>query len=76
MESWLRYVTCWNNFVGIATHSEGHRWDMAKSKRKSEFHPWGIFQQESCWGKEVISNVNFALSSNSKDQLGDLNQKL
>ena len=36
----------------------------------------GSFQEESCWDKDVISNVNFALSSNSKDQLGDLNQRL
>ena len=36
----------------------------------------GSFEQEPCWDCDAMSNVNVALSSNSKDQLGDLNRKL
>ena len=36
----------------------------------------GSFQEEPCWDRDVMSNANFALSSYSKDQIGDLNQKV
>ena len=51
---------------------------MAKSTRESEFQVLfiGPFQQVPCWDKDVMSNVCFVLSNNSKDQLGDLNKKL
>ena len=53
---------------------------MAKSTRKSENHPCAVFQQELCWEMVVMPNVNFALSTNNKDQLRDLynylNQKV
>ena len=42
-ESWLQWVTCWNNFVRISTHSESRHWNMAKSMRESEFHPCRVF---------------------------------
>ena len=41
-ESWLQWVTCWNNFVRIATHSESRLWSMAKSTRESELRPSGL----------------------------------
>ena len=41
-ESWLQWVICWRNFVRIATLSEGHLRNMAKSTRKSEFHPCAV----------------------------------
>ena len=50
---------------------------MAKSTRKREFHTCGVFSIRALlWERNVMSNVNFLLSGNSKDQLGDLNQKL
>ena len=49
-------------------------WRMAKSPCKSEFHtPLRSFQQEPCWEMDVMSNANFALSSNNKDQLREIN---
>ena len=36
----------------------------------------GSFQKEPCWDKGVMSDMNFGLSSNSKNQFGDLNKKL
>ena len=34
------------------------------------------FQQEPCWEMDVMSNVNFALSSKNQDQLRDLHNYL
>ena len=48
---------------------------MGKSTRKNEFYLAQSFQQNPCWEMDVIDvmpNVNFALSSNNKDQLRDL----
>ena len=73
-ESQLRWVICWKNFVRIATHSESHLWNMAKSTRKSEFHSCVVFLTRVLQSREmdVMLNANFALSSNNKDELTDL----
>ena len=64
-ESSLQWVICWNNFVRIATHSESYLWNRAKSICK-------LFSTRACWEMDVMPNVNFTLSCNSKDQLRDL----
>ena len=68
-------IICWNNFVRLATHSERRPWNMAKSTRKL-LSTRALF----CWEIDVMPNMNFALSSNNKDELRDLynylNQKM
>ena len=68
------------NFVKIATYSESRPWSMAKSTCQSEFHPYAVFSIWASWEMDVMPNVNFALSSQNKDQLKDLynylNQKV
>ena len=73
----------WNSFAMIATHSEGCLLNIDKSTRKS----WKLrstlarsFQLEPYWETDVMSDVNFALFGNNKDQLRDfyiyLNEKV
>ena len=52
-ESWVAWVTCWNTFVTIATHSEIRLDDMAKSTRKNEFHPCGVFLTRAQLGTQI-----------------------
>ena len=53
-ESWLAWVvTCWNNFVRIATHSESRLCDMAKSAAKMNSTLVESFQQELSYSEHV-----------------------
>ena len=49
---------------------------MAKSTRKSEFHSLAVFSTRTLLRDGFHANVNFAISSNNKDQLRDLNNYL
>ena len=49
---------------------------MAKSTSKSEFHPCAVFSTRALLRDGCHANVNFALSSNNKDQLRDLDNQL
>ena len=72
-EGWLRWFTCWSN-LGLPhiVKAASETWPNPRVNSTLA----ASFQQEPCWDCDVMSNVNFALSSNSKDQLGDLNKKL
>ena len=76
-EAWSNLL---KNFVKIAAYSECHPWSMAKSTCQSEFHPYAVFSTWTSREMDVMPNVNFALSSQNKDQLRDLynylNQKV
>ena len=73
-ESWLPWVICWSNFIRIATHSESRLWNIAKSTRKSGFHSSEVFSTRAILRLGHYVKREFRV--NSKDQLGDLNQKL
>ena len=82
-KGYLRWVICWINFVRIATNSENPPLKHGQIHTQKWIPPLrGLFtfQQEPFWEIDVMQNVNFALSSNSKDQLRDLydysNQKV
>ena len=48
-------------------------WNMTKSLRKNEFHiPLCYFQQDFSREIDIMSNMNFVLSSNNSDQLREL----
>ena len=50
---------------------------MAKQRVKMNSILAESFQQEPSYSdRDVMQNVSFALSGNSKDQFGDLNEKL
>ena len=72
-ESWLWWVICLKDFRRIAVaKAVSGTWPYPHIKVKPTLA--GSFQQEPCGDRDVMSTVNFPLSSNSKDQLGDLNQ--
>ena len=49
---------------------------MAKSTRKNEFYSCSVFSTRALLRDGCHANVNFAISSNNKDQLRDLNNYL
>ena len=80
LAKWNGKVNCLELFVeltlvGLLPTVKDCLWNMAKTpnsrvKLNSTLAP--SFQQQPCWEMDVIPNVNFALSSNNKDQLRDL----